>query len=77
MGAFILNSMINSNLDNLVEHQLVKNVVYMAAAANIQNTVQTNSHSKRLTEHHEALNRRHMENSMMVGSGIQILVPEK
>ncbi len=33
--------MINSNLDNLVEHQLVKDVVYMAAATNIQNTVQT------------------------------------
>ncbi len=41
MGAFILNSMINSNLDNLVENQIVKDVVYMAAASNIQDTVQT------------------------------------
>lgn len=41
MGAFILNSLINSNIDKLVENQLVKNVVYMAAAASIQDTVQT------------------------------------
>lgn len=41
MGAFILNSLISSNLDNLVEHQIVKDVVYMAAATTIQDTVQT------------------------------------
>lgn len=41
MGAFILNSIINSNLDNLVDHQIVKDVVYMAAATTIQDTVQT------------------------------------
>jgi len=41
MGAFILNSLINNNLDNLVEHNIVKDVVYMAAATTIADTVQT------------------------------------
>ncbi len=41
MGAFILNSLINSNLDNLVEHQILKNVVYMAAATSIEETIFT------------------------------------
>lgn len=41
MGAIILNSLINRSLDNLVKHQIVKDVVYMAAASNIQDTVLT------------------------------------
>ena len=41
MGAFILNSLINSNLEHLVQNQVVKNVVYMGAATTIQNTVTT------------------------------------
>ena len=41
MGAFILNSIINNNLDKIVEHGVIKDVVYMAAATSIQDTVQT------------------------------------
>lgn len=41
MGAFILNSMINTNLDNLVKNKIVKDVVYMAAATTIEDTVLT------------------------------------
>ena len=41
MGAFILNSIINNNLDKIVENKVIKDVVYMAAATSIQDTVQT------------------------------------
>lgn len=41
MGAFILNSLINTHLDSLVENQILKNVVYMAAASTIEETALT------------------------------------
>lgn len=41
MGAFILNSLINTHLDQLVKHQILSNVVYMAAAATIEETILT------------------------------------
>lgn len=41
MGAFILNSLINTHLEILVENQILSNVVYMAAATNIEETILT------------------------------------
>jgi len=41
MGAFVLNDLINSNLDLLAKHRLLKDVVYMAAATSIKQSVET------------------------------------
>ncbi len=41
MGAFVLNDLVNSNVDLLARHRVLKDVVYMAAATSIKQSVDT------------------------------------
>lgn len=39
MGAFVLNDLINTNVEMLARHRVLQNVVYMAAATSIKQSV--------------------------------------